>query len=218
MRKWWEILLRNSDYPIRCTIWYVSYLGGTIYRELLILILHAWYYMPNHNHSIIRTPPYNQGHIEPPKVARGHATFVDGKMLSVTKYRIQIYWYKHVTRRCAPLMRSLTAKWFFEMAGIPSAAFVFDDNLATKLTQKQTSNCCREWWMLHLHPAILSLNLACYTGRSGTQTSRSTCASWLRLDGVSILKSVALIFLAAIPWEYFLSNVCNHTLHAISCA
>ena len=51
--------------------------------------------------------------------------------------------YKHVNRRCAPLMRSLTAKWFFEMAGIPSAAFVFDDNLATELTQKQTSNCCR---------------------------------------------------------------------------
>jgi len=33
---------------------------------------------------------YYQGHIKPPKAARGHATFVDGKMLSVTKYRIQI--------------------------------------------------------------------------------------------------------------------------------
>ena len=96
--------------------------------------------MPNRNHSIIRTPPYNQGHIEPPKVARGHATFVDGKMLSVTKYRIQIYWYKHVTRRCAPLMRSLTAKWFFEMAGIPSAAFVFDDDLATELETYAKAN------------------------------------------------------------------------------
>ena len=74
-----------------------------------------------------------QGRIEPPKAARGHATFVDGKMLSVTKYRIQIYWYKHVNFRRAPLMRSLTAKWFFEMAGIPSAAFVFDDDLATEL-------------------------------------------------------------------------------------
>jgi len=31
---------------------------------------------------------YEQGHIEPPKAARGHATFIDGKMLSVTKYRI----------------------------------------------------------------------------------------------------------------------------------
>jgi len=30
-------------------------------------------------------------------------------------------------------MRSLTAKWFFEMAGIPSAVFVFDDDLATEL-------------------------------------------------------------------------------------
>jgi len=32
----------------------------------------------------------DQGHIELPKAARGHAAFVDGKMLSVTKYRIQI--------------------------------------------------------------------------------------------------------------------------------
>ena len=54
-------------------------------------------------------------------------------MLSLTKYRIQIEWYKHVNRKRAPLMRSLTAKWFFEMAGIPSAAFVFDDDLATEL-------------------------------------------------------------------------------------
>ena len=31
-----------------------------------------------------------QGRIELPKAARGHATFVNGKMLSDTKYRIQI--------------------------------------------------------------------------------------------------------------------------------
>ena len=72
-----------------------------------------------------------QGRIELPKAARRHATFVDGKMLSATKYRIQIYWYKHVNRRRMPLMRSLTAKWFFEMVGIPSAVFVFDDDLAS---------------------------------------------------------------------------------------
>ena len=83
---------------------------------------------------------YMQGRIEPQKAARGHATFVDGKMLSVTKYRIQIYWYKHVNRRRAPLMRSLTAKWFFEMAGIPSAAFVFDDDLATELETYAKAN------------------------------------------------------------------------------
>ena len=28
----------------------------------------------------------NQGRIEPPKAARGHAAYIDGKMLSVTKY------------------------------------------------------------------------------------------------------------------------------------
>ena len=31
-----------------------------------------------------------KGSIEPPRVARGHATFVDSNMLSVTEYRIQI--------------------------------------------------------------------------------------------------------------------------------
>jgi len=37
-------------------------------------------------------------------------------------------------------MRSLTAKWFFEMAGILSAAFVFDDNLATELETYAKAN------------------------------------------------------------------------------
>ena len=36
-------------------------------------------------------PAWMQGRIEPPKAARGHATYIDGKMLSVTKYRIQIW-------------------------------------------------------------------------------------------------------------------------------
>ena len=36
-------------------------------------------------------PMYDQGHIEPPKVARGRATYIDGKMLSVTKYSFQMY-------------------------------------------------------------------------------------------------------------------------------
>ena len=37
-------------------------------------------------------------------------------------------------------MRSLTAKWFFEMAGIPSAAFAFDDDLATELETYTKAN------------------------------------------------------------------------------
>ena len=37
-------------------------------------------------------------------------------------------------------MRSLTAKWFFEIAGIPFAAFVFDDDLATKLESYAKAN------------------------------------------------------------------------------
>ena len=36
-----------------------------------------------------------QGCIEPPKAARGHATYIDGKMLSVTKYSFQIYFRFH---------------------------------------------------------------------------------------------------------------------------
>ena len=38
-----------------------------------------------------KTHGFRQGRIEPPKAARGHATYIDGKMLSVTKYRIQIW-------------------------------------------------------------------------------------------------------------------------------
>ncbi len=32
----------------------------------------------------------HQGRIEPPKAARGHATHIDGIVLNVTKFRIQI--------------------------------------------------------------------------------------------------------------------------------
>ena len=47
-----------------------------------------------------------QGRIEPPKAARGHATYIDGKMLSFTKINIEfkfgLYIYKHVNRRRVP--------------------------------------------------------------------------------------------------------------------
>ena len=38
---------------------------------------------------------HSQGRVEPPKAARGHATYIDGKMLSVTKYSFQIYFRFH---------------------------------------------------------------------------------------------------------------------------
>ena len=38
---------------------------------------------------------YGQGRIKPPKAARGHATYIDDKMLSVTKYSFQIYFRFH---------------------------------------------------------------------------------------------------------------------------
>ena len=37
-------------------------------------------------------------------------------------------------------MWSLTAKWLFEMAGILSAAFAFDDDLATELETYTNAN------------------------------------------------------------------------------
>ena len=40
--------------------------------------------------NILRYIKYWQWRIEPLKAVRGHATFVDGKMLSVTKYGIKI--------------------------------------------------------------------------------------------------------------------------------
>ena len=73
-------------------------------------------------------------------------------------------------------MRSLTAKWFFEMAGSPSAAFIFDDDLATELETYAKANV--ELLSKVVNVALASgdtfPNLACYTGRSGTRTSRST--------------------------------------------
>jgi len=63
-------------------------------------------------------------------------------------------------------MRSLTAKWFFKMAGIPPAAFVFDDNLATELENLRKSKCravdesgecctCIRQYFLRIGPATL---------------------------------------------------------------
>ncbi len=40
--------------------------------------------------DICRSAERVQGRIEPPKAARGHATHIDGIVLNVTKFRIQI--------------------------------------------------------------------------------------------------------------------------------
>ena len=53
-----------------------------------------------------------QGRIEPPKAARGHATYIDGKMLSVTKYSFQIYFRFHTCNDASALQTA-------EMADIP---------------------------------------------------------------------------------------------------
>ena len=46
----------------------------------------------------------SQGRIEPVKVARGHATFIDCKMLLLLNIDFKFYWYKDVNHRrtCAP--------------------------------------------------------------------------------------------------------------------
>ena len=68
-----------------------------------------------------------------------------------------------------------------------------------------------------LDPVILSPNLACYTGRRGIPGPEEVLGLgivFLRLDGISELKSVALVFLAAISWEIVPLNIRNHTVHA----
>jgi len=63
-------------------------------------------------------------------------------------------------------MRSLTAKWFFEMAGIPSASFVFDDDLATELETYAKAN-------IELLSRVASVALA-----SGDTFSKSGLLRW----------------------------------------
>ena len=67
-------------------------------------LLHHWSMPPNLQSMSLSCVPvqqvntvirFNQGRIEPPKAARGHATYIDGKMLSVTKYSFQIYFRFH---------------------------------------------------------------------------------------------------------------------------
>jgi len=89
----------------------------------------------------------------------------------------KFYWYKHVTVDARPLCSHLLPKSFFEMAGIPSAVLVFDGGLATELESYAKANVELLSRVANIALAILSPNLACNTGRSGTRTSRSTCAS-----------------------------------------
>jgi len=63
-------------------------------------------------------------------------------------------------------MRSLTAKLFFKMAGIPSAAFVFDDNLATELETFAKAN-------VELFSRVVNVALA-----SGDTFSESGLLHW----------------------------------------
>ena len=87
---------------------------------------------------------FNQGRIEPPKAARGHATYIDGKMLSVTKYNLVFKFISGFTRamtqrNCKPL-KSLISRL---------SAFVFNEDLACQLESKisrmqKVFYCCRE--------------------------------------------------------------------------
>ena len=48
------------------------------------------HYVPSHVLCYVYSVSCYQGRIELPKAARGHATYIDGKMLSVTKINIEI--------------------------------------------------------------------------------------------------------------------------------
>ena len=69
---------------------------------------------------------YYQGRIKPPKEAKGHATYVDRKMLSVTKYNFQRDSASAMTQ--VQLCNSRAAG----MANILSAPFAFEDFLTTE--------------------------------------------------------------------------------------
>ena len=66
-------------------------------------------------------------------------------------------------------MQSLTANWFFEMVGIPSAAFVFDDDLATELETYAKANVK----LLSLLSRVVNVALA-----SGDTFSESGLLHW----------------------------------------
>ena len=89
-----------------------------------------------------------------------------------------------------------------------------------QLTQQQTSSCCRERRMLGLHSAILSPNLACYTGRRGTRTRRSTWARdchlyvcYRKLHALSphapLVGNMGIMLHKNIDWEGIM--LCNNT-------
>ena len=79
------------------------------------------------------TTDHHQKRIEPLKAARRHATYIDSKVLSVTKYSFQIYF---------RFQRAMTQAQLHTagMADILSAAFVFDEDLVCQLEIEDLSN------------------------------------------------------------------------------
>ena len=71
--------------------------------------------------------------IKPSKSARRHVTTIDGKVLSVTKLELK-FSLDHLMRMH---IRKCTATLLLGMASIPSAAFVFDQYLASYVTTVQ---------------------------------------------------------------------------------
>ena len=68
--------------------------------------------------------------MEPLKAARGHTTYIDGKMLSVTIYNFQIYFQLSA---CAMIQAELHNSSVAGMADIPSAEFIFNKDQACTL-------------------------------------------------------------------------------------
>ena len=103
----------------------------------------------------------HQGCIEPPKAARGHTTYIDGKMLSVTKYSFH--------------MPCFSLEWLRPRLQCSTLAKNKCDFSDTEIAiEWHTLSCCWEWWMFELHSTILTLSLAHYPDWSVTLAGRDS--------------------------------------------
>ena len=148
-----------------------------------------------------------------PKVAGGHAMYIDDKMLSVTNYSVQMYFqYVH----CLILVPCFLLEW---------SRYHLQRSLLAKRLNMWTGNrrflgyrrChgvayvefCWEWRMFELHLTILALNQAHYPGWSVIQTGRDC----LPLLGWHFVNTTDIIVLLQ---ESFLLNTSIRTVHDFS--
>ena len=113
----------------------------------------------------------NQGCIKLPKAARGHATYIDSKVLSVSKYSFQIYFqYSACTMMQAQLRNSSATG----MADIPSAAFVFNEDLVVPAGNRRFLGYRRYFTAIEIRLGLASVELL-LRAANGQTASDNTC-------------------------------------------